>query len=332
MVYTDYVVHYDPNKDSMIDVTRRVLYSLIIKRLKHRKPCVIFISGDSGEGKSYSSIAFQDLLMEVQGIDLLEYFNDVNVYTPMQYPKKLDALLFDKRLKKINLICMHEAREIVKAKNWRNFLTQSVADVNAMSRTLKRLGIIIISQFIRDITTDIRYTLNFYIKVRRPRGKLARAYISVMWKDDRDPEKPRLRKRGIRGYLRYPDGTYQRHSPKYLEISRPRKELIEIFEREDYNSKAMLIRHKLSRLIKEMQSDLGDVGDKVKTMVEWYTEHSENLLLIGKRRKGKLRLNTNFKEMHELTDLEARNFEKQLNEALEKKGMIATESEPEGVE
>jgi len=215
MTFCDFVVKYDPEKETPVDLTKKILFSLIILRLRAHKPAVIFVAGESGEGKSFSTVSLEDTLLEMQGINLLDVFNDVNVYTPLEYPKKLDALLFDKRLKKVNIITMHEAREVVKAKNWRSFLTSSISDINAMSRSVKRLAIFIISQFIRDVTTDIRYTMNFYVKAVRPRGKAARLYIFKMWKDDTDLEKPKLRKRKIMGYIVLPSGKYQKYIPKY---------------------------------------------------------------------------------------------------------------------
>ena len=326
MGFCDFVVKYDPAKDTTKDITERILYSLFVKRLKQKKPAVTFLSGDSGEGKSYGAIAFMDVLLKVQGLDLKDYFKDVNVMVPLEYPKKLDALLFKKELKKVNFLCMHEAREIIKSKMWRSFLAQSVADCNAMSRQIKPLGIFIISQFIRDITTDVRYTLNFYIKMRRPRGKPARAYISIVWKDDSDLEKPKLRKRRIMGYLQYPNGRRQKYIPQYLEILHPRKELTELFEKMDYEAKATIIRGKLNKQLKEMQEDLGDIGNKVDTMVEWYTTHIESLQLIGKRHAGKLRVSPDFRAMHDLSEIEVKQFETKINEALKKKGFIPEET------
>lgn len=329
MAFCDFVVKYTPEQTTGEELTKRILFSIIIKRLKHRKPAVLFIGGDSGEGKSYSAIRLQELLLEVQGLSLKDYFNDVNVYTPLQYPKKLEALLFEKRLKKVNIICMHEAREVVKAKNWQSFLTQSVADVNAMSRTVKRLGIMIISQFIRDVTSDIRYTLNYYMIVRRPKGKRARLYISVLWKDDRDLEKPKLRKRRLSGYLVFPNGKYKRYVPQYLELSKPKKEIINLFEHEDYKAKATIIRRKLNKLIKQMKEDIGEDTAKIDSMVEWYTTHTENLSLIGKRYKDKIRTSKEFKEMHELSKEDVTMFENKLTEALIKKGLVKNGQEQE---
>ena len=323
MAFCDFVVKYD-DKMQPEELTKCILYSVWLKRLKAKKPAVIFIGGDSGEGKSESALKLQQILLSLQGLDLKDYVNDINVYTPLQYPQKLEALLFDKRLKKVNFICMHEAREIVKAKNWQSFLTQAIGDCNAMSRSIKRLGIFIISQFIRDITSDIRYTLNYYCIVRRPKNAYARLYINVLWKDDRDLEKPKLRKRKLSGYLLYPNGKYKRYVPQYLELKRPSKEVREIFEKEDYEAKAHIIRNKLNRLLQEMKQDIGEQSNKVTAMVEWYIKNDQNLNLIGRRVRNKLKLSEDFKQMHDLTKEEAIDFEKKLNVELGKRGRLSS--------
>jgi len=335
MTFCDFVVRYDPAKETPADLTKKILYSLIILRLKAHKPAVCFVAGESGEGKSFSTISLEDALLDMQGIDLLTVFNDVNVYTPLEYPQKLDALLFDKRLKKVNVITMHEAREVVKAKNWRSFLTTSISDINAMSRSVKRLAIFIISQFIRDVTTDIRYTMNFYIKAVRPRGKPARLYISKMWKDDSDLEKPKLRKRRIMGFIVLPNGKYQKYMPKYLELKKPRKELIDIFEKADYDAKVGIIKKKINRLMAEMKEDIGEQSNKIKAMVEWYVTNNQNIGLIAKRTKRGIITTAEFKEMHDLTDIEVKQFQKQLAEALQQHNLApppeTQEEEKEGI-
>lgn len=175
--FCDFVVRYNPKQDSHEDIVKRILFSIIIKRLKHNKPAVTFIGADSGEGKSWSVLTLMEWLFEIQGLDPVKYIKECNVCTPLEYGEKLDNLLHNKDLKKVNLIAIHEAREIVKAKLWHSFVAQSVADINALSRSIKRLAIFIVSQFIRDITNDIRYTLNYYMTIRRPLGKKARFLI-----------------------------------------------------------------------------------------------------------------------------------------------------------
>ena len=325
MAFCDFVVRYNPEVDTSEELTKKILFSIIIKRLKAHKPAVIFLGGDSGEGKSLGSLRLQELLLEVQGLSLKDYLTDINVFTPLEYPQKLDNLLFKKELKKINIICMHEAREIVKAKLWYTFLNQSIGDINAMSRSIKRLCIIVISQFIRDISSDIRYTLNYYMIVRRPKGKAARIYMNVLWKDDRDLEKPKLRKRKLSGYLVYPDGRYRRYVPEYLEVRKPDKEIVKRIEILDKEAKIGIIRRKTDKLIREMKEDIGQENVKVDTMVKWYLEHKENLSIIGKKQKGKWIVKKQFKEMHDLSQGETHDFEVKLNQELREKGLL-----PEG--
>lgn len=321
MVFTDFIIKYDPNKDTIEDVTFRIIYVLFNKRLKYKKPAIAFVGGDSGEGKSVSGgLGILNMILKGEGLDLKDYVNDVNVYTPLQYPQKLEKLLYDKRLKKVNAICMHEAREIIRAKMWQRFLTQATGDINAMSRSVKRLCIIIISQFIRDIATDIRYTLNYYITVSRPMGgnRRARLKINKVWKDDRDLEKPKLRKRRISGYLEYPSGKRIRYTPQYLEMKMPPKEVVEIFDKHDFDAKSDIIKQKIDRLIKDMTAEVGVTvkNDKIPTMVDYYINNIETLDLIGKRYRGKFRLKPETVKMHDLTRNEVEMFNEEINKKL----------------
>lgn len=319
--FFDFVVKYDPETDTQVDLTKRILYSLILRRLKSKKPAVVFISGDSGEGKSYAALRMQELLLELQGMNLEDHLHKINVYTPIEYPKKLDKLLHDPELKKLNIICMHEAREIVKAKQWHSFLNQAVSDVNAMSRSLKRLCFIIISQFIRDISSDIRYTLNYYIKVDREYGRPVKLRIYKLWKDDSDLEKPKLKKRLLKGYLVDPKGKYKLYQPKYLSLSKPKKEIRQAFEQKDAEGKAKIIRRKLEKLIKEMSIEFEVINKKTDVMVDWYMKNSDQLNLIGKRSRGKWRLKPEAKIVHDLSDQEAKDFEEKLVVKMKERGM-----------
>lgn len=320
MAFCDFVIRYDPEKDTSDMVAKKIIYSILVNRLKQNKPAVCFLSGDSGEGKSLTAVTLADIILEMQGVEIRDFFEDINVCTPIQYPEKLDKILYDKLLKKVNVLIMHEAREVVKAKLWHSFQSQAIADVNAMSRAVKRLCTIIISQFIRDITTDVRYTITFYMKVRRPRKQRARLYIYVMWKDDRDLEKPKLRKRKLSGYLQYPSGRRVRFVPEFIELPMPAKDLVERFDKMDFESKTVIIRKKLNRLLNDMRSEIGEENKKVDTMVGYYTQDQERLSQIGKRLKRKWKIRPEFKAMHELTDQELKLFESKLNDAVSAKG------------
>lgn len=309
MTFCDFAVRYNPELDTQEDLVKRIFYSVFIKRIHERKPAVIYIGGDSGEGKSYAGLRFQEILLELQGEDLAPHVDEVNVFVPFEYPEKLKALLFNPELKGVNVICMHEAREVVKAKQWQSFMTQAISDVNALSRSVKRMIIIIISQFIRDITSDIRYTLNYYVIVRRPKRMPARIYINVMWKDDRDLEKPKLRRRKLSGYLIYPNGKYRRFVPQYFEFRRPVKEIRDKFEALDMKAKSDIIKRKIEELVKRMKEDAGVANDKIAEMVDFYSRDPEQLHLVGRIRKGEWVLRKDFREMHSMTKEESRLFE-----------------------
>jgi hypothetical protein len=328
----DFIVRYDPKTDSKEELSKRILYRMFIYPLKKKKPVIVFVSGDSGEGKSWGTLKIQEVLFEAQGIKLSDYLNDINVYTPLQYPEKIKALLFNKKLskcnnyKKVNMICMHEAREIVKAKQWQSFLAQAVGDINAQSRAIKRLTVWIISQFIRDITTDIRYTLNYYIKSYRSlaTGRV-RFTIYHLYKDDSDLERPRLRKYKIWGYLVYPDGRRIKFYPQHIYLSRPSKEVTDEFDKQDYESKHYVLERKINKLIYELKLELETSDTKVKAIVDYYTKNPELILLIGKRnRKNEFVVKPEIKTMHSLNNVEFDSFKKFLNEKLKSIGMMET--------
>jgi hypothetical protein len=322
-MFTDFVIKYNPKEDTPEDLTKRVLRSIVLRRLQYNKPAVLFISGDSGEGKSFGALKLQETLLELQGLELKDYINNINVYTPLQYPEKLQALLFNKELKKANIICMHEAREVIKAKNWHSFVNVAISDVNAMSRSVKRLCIMIISQFIRDISTDIRYTINYYIKVRRPMGgnKRARLYISVMWKDDRDLEKPKLRKRRLSGFVVYPDGRRRRWTPDYLEVTRPKKENTDIFEKSDREAKEKLLKSKMDKLIKEMRTEVEAEEDKTQKIADFYTKDQEQLNLACERYRGGWKIKKSYAEMSDLNKTEIKRLNELINKNTKDRGL-----------
>ena len=316
----DFVVKYDPKTETGEDITKKVLNSIILRRLKFKKPAILFIAGKSGEGKTHTAVRLQQLLLEILDLDIREYLNDMNVFTPLEYPTKLDALLYDKRLKKIPIICSHEARDLVRSTNWRDFLTTSIADVNAMSRAVKRLCIMIVSQNFKDIAREIRLTINYYCKVTRPIGHKARLQIYTTYEDDRDLDKLKIMKRKLTGYLVYPNGNWKKWTPKYLEVSRLDKDLAKILDTADANAKSGILKRKLNNLMVAMKKDIGQDTDKIKNMVEWYTEHdNENLNHIGTVKKNKVRISKTFKEMHDLDDKETATFETLLLTKLEEK-------------
>jgi ribose 1,5-bisphosphokinase PhnN len=63
-------------------------------RLEEKKPSIIFLGGDSGEGKSMAALRILE-----KGQEDIDLVNQV-IYTPYEYPSKVKNMLFNKEFKK----------------------------------------------------------------------------------------------------------------------------------------------------------------------------------------------------------------------------------------
>ena len=317
--YFDFYVKFDPKTDSVEVLTTRILDDVINGRLRSNKPCVIYIGGGSGEGKSYAVLKLQEVLCTIKNLSPVDLCIQMNHTTPLQYRDKLQALLFDDKYKELDIIAMHEARECVNAKLWQSFVTQAIGHVNAMSRSIKPLCIMIVSQFIRDISNDIRYTLNYYCIAHRPRGQSTRLEMYTIYHDDSDIDSPKIKKRRLCGYIVYPNGRKKFYQPRYLELKLPDAEMCRVFDKMDTESKEEIIRRKMDRLFDALNQELGVQSSKVDAMVEFYGKNTDSLALIGKLRKGEWIITKKVQEMHDLKDYEVREFQKKINLKLREK-------------
>lgn len=324
----DFVIKHDLEHDNPDDLAQKIFNSIIIKRLKARKPVVCFVGGMSGDGKSWTTLAIQDALMQMQGIDIAPYINQINVYHPLQYPEKKKNILFSKELKKINIMALHEGRLVIRAKHWQSFQAQAVADINALSRSVKRLCVMLVSQNISDITKDVRRTLNFYMTCSRYNQSGAKVHlrISKVYFDDRDIEQVHIRKTKIKGFLVDRKGKYNFYCPDYIEIARPRKELTDAFEKGDTDAKINILDVTLNRLFDEMKKEIGVKDDKIQRIADFYGKKPEVLHTIGKRRKDKFTVKKEFAEMVGIKKEEIKEFEKELNKKLKEAGYFGHET------
>lgn len=329
----DFWVKFNPDKDSPEELSRRILYSLFVKRTKAKKPVVAAVIAKSGEGKSYGVNKIADEIMHIQGIDLvqnMELFDVLTIANPLQYAEKLDLLLYDKRYKKVNLMVVHESRSVVSAKNWRSFVNTAISDVNAMSRSIKPLMFFFISQAFKDIDSNVRSTLTHYITITRPNsGHHSRMEISVIWNDEKDIEKPKYRKRKIRGIVEYPDGRTRLFVPDSLYLKWLRKPLQERFETLDYEGKSAILKSKMAKIISEIKSEFDDNSVKIDAMVEWYFKRSDMLGSVARRGRAGWKVKKDIRELHDLTPEEAKLFESRLNDKFVKSGMIAKDNDGE---
>jgi len=323
MNFIDFIIDLEKPFAELSDAERSnfsktILQRIVLNRLKNNKPTVILLVADSGEGKSYTALSWIDAILEAQGVDFAKHVNDVVVYTPLEYVKKVDRILHDKELKKVNVLLIDEARQLVKASTWHTFINQAIADVNAMSRGVKPIVFFIVTQFIKDVDPATRRTLTFYGKCSRPRRKVT-LWLYKIWKDDRDIERPELKKRRIYGVVRR--GRHKRVVKPVFTFSLPRPEIVEQYEKMQKEAKSKLIRRKLELMLKTLEKDFKGLYDKVDAMVNWYVERPDSLQTITVRSRGKIRINKDVQAMHDLTKTEAAEFEKRLMEKLKARGL-----------
>lgn len=327
MGVVDFVIEYDTDAKKMGE---EVIRHLTVNRLKAKKPVIILLVGDSGEGKSYTGLKIMDIINKWYGVKTEDHLEDQVVYTPLEYTKKMDAILHDKDKKKLRVLMIDEAREIVSASLWYSFVNRAIADVNALHRTIKPIVLIVVVQFIRDIDSSTRRTVQYYFKCARPLAGNVNLYPFRLWKDDRDIDNPRLRKRTLRGYY-LKDGKKVHFRPRKFIITMPPKELYRPYDKINKERKSKIIRRKLQYLVKSIEKELG-FDDKIEKLADWYVTHPELLSLIQTRgRSGGTRLHrlrnikvkSDFKAMHGLTNMEVKAFEVELLKRLEETDMLA---------
>lgn len=294
---------------------------IFLKRIKNNKPCVFGIFGNSGEGKSSASLYIQQTILDMLGEKLEDYVDDINIFTPLEYTHKINKILFDKKLKKIPFLCIQEASQVVNSKDWQNFLVRSIADINNLSRRVKPLNIIIVSQFLPDVVNTIRRSLNYYSNVRRPLGSNIKMIIKELYMDDSDIDNIKLKKRNI-NCLILTKNRKLKFSPSYIEIPRVRKSVWKIFTKLDFEKKQTILKKKMIEVLNEIQKDIGLPKDRILPLAQFYGNNPEQLQEIGKQTKNGFKVNKDFKLMHSLTDEEIIVFEKTLFDLLKKKGLI----------
>jgi hypothetical protein len=326
----DFVVPYTENLPDVEGkcppkLSGDILEQLTLRRIKGKKPTIILLTGGSGEAKSYTGLSIADELLRRQGVDFLSYLKDIEIFTPFEYGTKIKAMLYEERLKKVNVLILDEAREVVDSKKWFDFINQAVAHINAVFRRIKPLVIIIITHSIMDIDSSIRRSITYYGTCTRPIDKPSSMKLFKVWIDDYDLEKPKLRKRRIVGYI-VKNGRYIRVKPTFR-FHIPRKEIVDLYEDLNYESKGKIINRKIEMLLKSLDSEMKTANDKLEAMAVFYVEHPEMQKFVVEQRKGKLRVNKNFRKMHDLTEAESKEFEKILLNKFAEKG-IAAPSDP----
>lgn len=281
-----------------------------MERIRCKKITVLLLTGDTSEGKSSVSQKLCELFSNIYGINYVDFVDDVTIYTPLEYPTKTKALLFDKRLKKIKFAIIDEGRLVVRAKMWYSFINQAIADVFAMQRKVKRLFIIINTQSLNDIDVDLRRRLTFWGEVYRPLHKKPKVYFHRFWDDTRDPANIKLRKRNFQGLVRE-NGKIRISKPPYISFGMPSKEVWQKYDINSYKSKASIMKKKLDDLMERMQEEVGVPVQRIEKLFEIYSnpKNREELLMHGRVNKNsEFKLRKEALQIFELSEEQAKEF------------------------
>lgn len=328
--YSDFTI---ANADGLSSeqLTREIFQHIFIRRIKSNKPCVIVLTGQSGEGKSWDALKIGEVIGELSGYNFTDYIDDIVVYTPLEYPTKMKRLLEAPELKMVNLCILDEARNVVSARTWQSFANQAIADIQATSRAVKPLITILITQSMGDIDLKMRKAVQFYGVCTRPMGESAQMRLYALWTDDRDLGNITLRKRRVKGHLIL-KGRYVMFRPTEFVFRIPSKETTEKYEGNSFRAKSKLIRYKLDQLFAEMKKEYKGMFTRVNAAVEVYTQNPKQLEDITKRIRGKIKLRPEIKEMLGFSDSELQEFESKIGDHLKKLSMAGMEAQEKQVE
>lgn len=327
--YSDFTIVGAEKLESK-QLTRAIFEHIFVRRIKANKPCVIVLTGQSGEGKSWDALKIGEIVADICGFNFTEHLSDIVVYTPLEYPAKMKRLLEDPALKKVNLCILDEARNVVSARTWQSFANQAIADIQATSRAVKPIITILITQSMGDIDLKMRKAVQFYGVCTRPIGHEARMRLYALWTDDRDLGNITLRKRRVKGHI-IMNGRYVMFRPKEFLFTIPTKETTDKYEEESFNAKKILIRYKLDQLFEEMKKDYKGIFSRVNAAVEFYTKNPKHLEEITKRIRGKIKLLPQVKEMLGFSESELTEFETKIKESFKKMAMSGIEAQEKQV-
>lgn len=308
--------------DLVIRITKEILKVLTLHRIKGNKPCIIFIEGKSGEGKTVASVKLIEVIrgfVEQQLNETLDIEKQY-VYTPFEYPDKLEWILKSPEAKDKHVLVFGEARNLVKAKTWFSVINQSIGDINAMSRGIKPLIFIVISQNIKDIEKDTRFTIDYQVKCSRVIGQNSKIRWYRVFMTD-NIENPRLRKRRVTGTIIL-DGKSYKITLKTITVTMPNKELMEQVDSLDREHKLKIIMKKLDKMRKVLRKELPR-GTRLEEIADNIIKEQGALNLVIRRGKGgTMKVRREIQKVYDFSEQDFRDFEKILREKLQNRGVI----------
>jgi hypothetical protein len=247
-----------------------------------------------------------------EGLDFAQYVRQAVIGGIEDFGPKAKAILNDKELKDCFVIIIDEAAATVNSKDWSSLTNRAVNFINNMSRAIKPLLIIIIAQSLKQVDSQTRQTVNYYMPVTRSYNNPAKAKIYKFYINERDLEKPKLQKKLLRGYIDY-ENNKELIELKDIEFPRVRDAVWDLYKVDMLDSKNKLLEAEFDKLAKHLLEKNSDQQkQRIEALSKYLWSNKYILSNFAKFTKKKWSLKDDFLIAFSVTDLEKRDIEKLL--------------------
>lgn len=285
----DFVVEWQGNQ---IDTTTEILRHIIERPTKGHLPRMVLVTGKSGTGKSNFTLNMFDKFYEKIGIDFSKHVVDSVIIEPTEFGEKVKSLLNDEKEKKLWLLQIDEARFVVGADNWNSFYNHAVGHIRAASRAIKPIALFVLTQFSMDIDKRTRSAPDYIFECSRVIGKKAKVFPFVVYVDERNPNKPEIKKRRLYGLIRRDGKPLLKGYPIFV-TNLCRKEVLDVYDTEQVPKKMRVLERIIKKFLDKMKLEFGsgDARKQLEEILKHFIENKEELKNWAdyKRKKWKLK-------------------------------------------
>jgi len=206
------------------------------KFVKANKPCHIFVTGKSGEGKSWLSLKLAEIICSELGIKTKpEHLLNLHAIYDFEDFTKVCKHVFETRCE-IPLILMFEGSVISHARQFMSKQNIIIGRIMSLSRTIKPVIFIINSQHWRDLDVWLRRRVDFYIAVNRYVASSGQSLKPIAKIYHVDHTVDRLILTPV--YVKTGNDLNRVHA---LSFGKPDEEIIRVFEKIEKSKKRELI-------------------------------------------------------------------------------------------
>jgi len=314
MAFDAVIKNYSGNEEQIYDA---IINSLFISKIKSGMPVMVGIVGKSSSGKSVFCLGLQERLYKQRGINFLPYVEHCTLLRPNDYAPKMDAILNDKKLKKVFTVQLDEAKFLIASDDWQQFKNKATRTITATCRSIKPLIFFIVAQRRSDIEARTRQALDYFIDIVRRPGTKPIAKIYEVYEDKRYYNAPEFKTRAIIVNIQNDKGESTSIIPK-IKFSMPSKEVWDKYKSFETPTKNQEINKLLTRMKEEVAKLSGSSDKKVQEFVKYLLENPNELEKFGKQSKTGWKLDSKLVSRMGYTVRKQNEIERLLSESLNK--------------